>query len=160
MSETRSERNLLNIGTSSRKLRGNQTVRADRIRLDRRLCSRRRAGSRWLAVCVEAKAGFQRRAVIDPDCEGSEPALLLSGKDAIEDCQGDVFFCYVYLDARNPPTEIMLQFNDGSWEHRAYWGADSIDWGKKDSPPADSAKGRCLKWPGGYDWKYLCQKSG
>ena len=28
----------------------------------------------------------------------------------------------------------MLQFYDGNWNHRAYWGGDKIDWGKKDSP--------------------------
>ncbi|HIE98234.1 MAG TPA: DUF1553 domain-containing protein [Planctomycetes bacterium] len=46
---------------------------------------------------------------------------------------GDVFFCYVHLDAKNPPKEIMLQWNDGSWNHRAYWGGDHIDWGKNNS---------------------------
>jgi hypothetical protein len=40
---------------------------------------------------------------------------------------GDVMFAYVYLDPTNPPTEVMLQWNDGaSWEHRAYWGADTL----------------------------------
>jgi hypothetical protein len=29
---------------------------------------------------------------------------------------------------------VMLQFNDGSWEHRAYWGADVIPWGATGSP--------------------------
>ena len=33
-------------------------------------------------------------------------------------------FAYVYLDPDNPPETIQLQFNDGSWNHRAYWGAD------------------------------------
>ena len=55
-------------------------------------------------------------------------------KTPLKIADGDVFFCYVYLDEKNPPKEIMLQFNDGSWDHRAYWGSDSIDWGKKDSP--------------------------
>ena len=27
----------------------------------------------------------------------------------------------------------MLQFNDGTWEHRAYWGGDKIAWGKNGS---------------------------
>ncbi|HIL25035.1 MAG TPA: DUF1553 domain-containing protein, partial [Verrucomicrobia bacterium] len=39
-------------------------------------------------------------------------------------------FTYVYLDTLNPPKQIMLQFNNGNWEHRAYWGGDHIDWGK------------------------------
>src|SRR5207253_6858487 len=42
---------------------------------------------------------------------------------------GDSLFSYVYLDPANPPSEVMLQWNDGSWEHRAYWGANLIGWG-------------------------------
>jgi hypothetical protein len=43
---------------------------------------------------------------------------------------GDTLFAYVYLDPANPPSEVMLQWNDGTWEHRAYWGANLItDWG-------------------------------
>src|SRR6266550_896887 len=42
---------------------------------------------------------------------------------------GDTLFAYVYLDPANPPSQVMLQWNDGSWEHRAYWGSNSIGWG-------------------------------
>jgi hypothetical protein len=44
---------------------------------------------------------------------------------------GDTLFAYVYLDPSNPPTEVMLQWYDSnnSWEHRAYWGANSISYG-------------------------------
>ncbi|HEX7958118.1 MAG TPA: LamG-like jellyroll fold domain-containing protein, partial [Pyrinomonadaceae bacterium] len=42
---------------------------------------------------------------------------------------GEVLYTYVYLDPANPPSEVMLQWNDGSWEHRAFWGADQIGWG-------------------------------
>jgi hypothetical protein len=48
--------------------------------------------------------------------------------------QGDRLFAHVYLDAKNPPKQIMLQWNDGSWEHRAYWGANQIPWGQDNSP--------------------------
>ena len=48
--------------------------------------------------------------------------------------QGDVLFAYVYLDPQNPPKQIMLQFNNGTWEHRAVWGADLITWGKRGTP--------------------------
>lgn len=44
---------------------------------------------------------------------------------------GDVLFSYVYLDPASPPTQVMLQWNDGSWEHRAYWGADQVLYGVK-----------------------------
>ncbi len=43
--------------------------------------------------------------------------------------KGDVLFAYVYLDPANVPSQIMLSWNDGSWEHRAYWGANSITYG-------------------------------
>lgn len=46
---------------------------------------------------------------------------------------GDVLFSYVYLDPKNPPEQIMLQWNDGSWEHRAYWGGNKINWGNNKS---------------------------
>ncbi|HEY1173672.1 MAG TPA: glycoside hydrolase family 9 protein [Verrucomicrobiae bacterium] len=39
---------------------------------------------------------------------------------------GDKLFTYIYLDPANVPSEVMLQWNDGSWEHRAYWGANTI----------------------------------
>jgi RHS repeat-associated protein len=45
--------------------------------------------------------------------------------------QGDALFAYVYLDPQAPPTEVMLQWDDGSgaWAHRAFWGADQIAYG-------------------------------
>jgi hypothetical protein len=42
---------------------------------------------------------------------------------------GDTLYAYVYLDPANPPSEVMLQWNDGSWEHRAYWGGNSLVFG-------------------------------
>ena len=48
--------------------------------------------------------------------------------------EGDRLFAYVYLDPDNPPKQIMLQFNAGSWNHRAFWGENLIDWGELDTP--------------------------
>jgi hypothetical protein len=43
---------------------------------------------------------------------------------------GDTLFAWVYVDPANPPTELMLCWYDGSsYEHRAYWGANTISWG-------------------------------
>ncbi len=48
--------------------------------------------------------------------------------------EGDKLIAHVWIDPANLPQEIMLQFNDGGgWEHRAYWGNNTIDWGKADS---------------------------
>ncbi len=47
---------------------------------------------------------------------------------------GDSLFAYVYLDPANPPSEVMLTWNNGSSNHRAYWGANSLAWGIDGSP--------------------------
>src|SRR5712691_10622658 len=48
--------------------------------------------------------------------------------------EGDKFFAYCYLDPANPPKTVMLQWNDGQWEHRAFWGEDKISFGAGDVP--------------------------
>jgi len=46
---------------------------------------------------------------------------------------GDVLYAYVYLDPINPPSEVMLQWSDGTWAHRAYWGEDNLSYGIDDT---------------------------
>ena len=41
----------------------------------------------------------------------------------------DKLFAYVFLDPKEPPKTLMLQFNDGTWEHRAYWGENLVQLG-------------------------------
>ena len=43
--------------------------------------------------------------------------------------EGDRLFAYVWLDPAVPPETLMLQWNDGNWEHRAFWGEDKINFG-------------------------------
>jgi hypothetical protein len=49
---------------------------------------------------------------------------------------GDKLIAYVYLDPQNPPSELMLQWDEGAstWAHRAYWGANSINYGIDGQP--------------------------
>src|SRR5580704_7560405 len=43
---------------------------------------------------------------------------------------GDTLFAAVYINPTSVPSEIMLQWNDGStWNHRAYWGNYLITYG-------------------------------
>jgi hypothetical protein len=37
---------------------------------------------------------------------------------------GDKLFVYVWLDPKDTSRSVQLQYNDGTWEHRAYWGDD------------------------------------
>lgn len=44
---------------------------------------------------------------------------------------GDVLYAHVFLDPTDKAMAVMLQFNDGNWEHRAIWGdPEGIKWGK------------------------------
>jgi mono/diheme cytochrome c family protein len=44
--------------------------------------------------------------------------------------EGDKFYTHVWLDPEQAPATLMLQINvEGSWEHRAYWGEDKINFG-------------------------------
>jgi hypothetical protein len=47
---------------------------------------------------------------------------------------GSRLFTYIYLDPSHLPTEILLEWNDGTWDHRAYWGANSITNGTSGTP--------------------------
>jgi subtilisin len=65
---------------------------------------------------------------------------------------GDILYAWAYLDPANRPSEIMLQWNDGTnWEHRAYWGANNIPWGQ-DGTPSRINMGRL---PQGEGWVKL-----
>ena len=43
--------------------------------------------------------------------------------------EGDRLFAYIWIDPESPPETVMLQWNDGNWDHRAFWGEDKIDFG-------------------------------
>ena len=61
-------------------------------------------------------------------------------QDVFENVSVDVpsgakVFADVFVDPANPPRLIMLQFFQGSWEHRVVWGdPDATTWGEKGSP--------------------------
>ncbi|MEE2887255.1 MAG: PSD1 and planctomycete cytochrome C domain-containing protein, partial [Planctomycetota bacterium] len=44
---------------------------------------------------------------------------------------GDRLFAHVWLDPKDPPKSVQLQFNDGTWEHRVRWGAPAHGPGRK-----------------------------
>ena len=48
--------------------------------------------------------------------EGANPPLIIA--------EGDVLFAHVYLDSKNPPETIQLQFRTNDWNHRAFWGSN------------------------------------
>jgi WD40 repeat protein len=52
-------------------------------------------------------------------------STLRVGKD-------DILFAYVYIDPKNLPEEIMVQWHSSGWGHRAYWGDDKIRLGNQE----------------------------
>ena len=58
--------------------------------------------------------------------DGLHQHLFRGARAPLSVNRGERLFAYVYLDPANVPDEVMLQWKDGTWEHRAYWGADKI----------------------------------
>ncbi len=44
--------------------------------------------------------------------------------------RGDILFAYIFIDPQNVPATIMLEWKDGSNEHRAFWGRNEIPYGR------------------------------
>jgi hypothetical protein len=57
---------------------------------------------------------------------GEHEHLFTNATTVLSVSSNDTLFAYIYLDPVNIPAEVMLQWNDGSWEHRAFWGDDDI----------------------------------
>ena len=63
----------------------------------------------------------------------------------------DRLFCMVFINPAQPPDQLMLQFFDGSWEHRVFWGDDKIAWGNLGSP----SRWRAGELPASGEWVRL-----
>jgi Tc toxin complex TcA C-terminal TcB-binding domain/F5/8 type C domain len=83
-------------------------------------------GTAWTWVSAGPAPGSGMRALQSAVAPGIQEYSFSGATAPLVVNPRDVFFAHVYLDPRNPPSEIMLQWYDGSWEHRAYWGADNI----------------------------------
>ncbi|MDC0261855.1 PSD1 and planctomycete cytochrome C domain-containing protein [Planctomycetaceae bacterium] len=85
----------------------------------------------WEFVSVEQRPVFSGKTASTRTAEGLSQHFFTDAKPLLSIGGDDTLFAYVYLDPENPPQEIMLQFNDGSWNHRAVWGdKNAIDWGE------------------------------
>ena len=84
-------------------------------------------GDSWDWVTIDPDPFFNTKAhKSNLNTSGSHQHWFTGATATMSVATGDTLFAYVYLDPVNPPTEIMLQWNDGTWDHRAYWGANSI----------------------------------
>ncbi len=88
----------------------------------------------WQFVSKADKPVFSGEKASIRTAEGLSQHFFTEASPGLRVGEGDKLFAYVYLDPAKPPKEIMLQWNDGAWEHRAAWGDDIIPWGAPNSP--------------------------
>lgn len=70
-----------------------------------------------------------KQAHTAPLMAGAQQHYFLGAATPFSVGAGDNLFTYVNLDPKDPPREILLQWNDGGWDHRAFWGEDLISFG-------------------------------
>jgi RHS repeat-associated protein len=63
---------------------------------------------------------------------GMHQHYFTAAEEKLSVAAGDKLYAWIYVDPANPPSEVMLQWyaDDATgWEHRAYWGANNINFG-------------------------------
>jgi uncharacterized membrane protein len=84
-------------------------------------------GDSWKWVSSNPVPESGSLAVQTSVASGLHDLWFTGASGAMQVNTGDTLFAWVFLNSSSPPAEIMLAWNDGSsWEHRAYWGANTI----------------------------------
>ena len=65
----------------------------------------------------------------EPSVPGSHAHSFTGARTTITPGVGDSLVAYILPSSCDPPREIMMEWYDGSWEHRAFWGEDLIPLG-------------------------------
>lgn len=81
----------------------------------------------WIRMKPEPLSGT--RAHQSVLAAGTHQHFFLGAKTSLFVNVGDRLFAHIYLDPARMPRQVMLQWHDGTWEHRAYWGENLIPWG-------------------------------
>jgi len=124
------------------------TAAREIVLIDDELPAGKRTEGSWQLVDEKAHSG---KKCIRLAVNGRGQNVIHPLAEPLPIAEGDVFFAHVWIDEQNPPREIMLQFNDGSWDHRAYWGENLIDWGKDGT----ASRRRFGDLPPGGEWVRL-----
>ena len=87
----------------------------------------------WEFVGLPELHAFRGQKAMRGKATGLGQQLFTDATSGLKIGEGARLFAYVFLDPKDPPKTVMLQFNDGDWEHRDFWGADSIPLGAGDN---------------------------
>jgi len=91
-------------------------------------------GDSWNWVTANPAPALGARASQSIVSAGLHQVYFTSASSPLNVAAGESLFAHVYLDPANPPSQVMLQWYDGSWEHRAYWGMNYIGYGTHGTP--------------------------
>ena len=100
---------------------------ADNVWVEDQVPSGAAQAGTWIWDTTQKAGGTQSST--EPAAAGVHQHYFYAAPQTFAINAGDKLVAYVLLNSCNPPQEVMLQWNDGSWEHRAYWGANLIAWG-------------------------------
>ncbi len=84
---------------------------------------------RWTTADSTVQAPYSGQTSFLAMAEKFSQMFFLKAESLLRLGPADTLFTYVYLDPNDPPQQIMLQFHDRDWNHRAYWGENRIDFG-------------------------------
>ena len=79
----------------------------------------------WQWVSLPAYPVYSGKRSMVRSGPGLHQHYFTGALNPVEVHREDKLFTYIWLDAKDPPRSIQLQFNDGTWNHRAYWGEDA-----------------------------------
>ncbi|HWD19188.1 MAG TPA: DUF1549 domain-containing protein [Verrucomicrobiae bacterium] len=87
------------------------------------------AAWRWVEGPAYPVFGGTRAHMNSASVDKAKQQHLVTDLPPVKFERDDRLFAYVYLEPTNAPAEIMVQWNQNGWEHRAFWGEDKIGYG-------------------------------
>jgi hypothetical protein len=97
--------------------------------------AKQQGDSPWEFIGKSKLAPYSGERTSTRTAQGVSQHFFTEAQPPLRVGEGDKLFTYVYVDPNNPPKTIMLQWNDGTWEHRAFWGDDLIPFGSGPQSP-------------------------
>jgi hypothetical protein len=94
-------------------------------------------GDAWNFVSSNPSSQFGALSHKSNNVAGDHVHFFTGATATLQISKDDILYCWVFPDTVNPTTEIMLEWNatDATgFEHRAYWGANSLSQGTDGTP--------------------------
>ena len=85
---------------------------------------------KWVFVTKDVREPVAGERSVKLEAKGLMQVVAMNAKPALRVGEGDTLFAHIWIDPKNPPKEIMIQWHTTNWLHRVYWGENRIDWGK------------------------------